>query len=364
MASTSSSGNKQIAEMMGAAAFSGLTGFLEQYRQFQSSWIAQLTVPPVVINTEWLHPTLDMARQLQETVVASLQPMLDEWQRQQRNNLAAVQQQMEVARIAASSIGTLNETLIELASAVSRAWEPLHAMLQEAQLDADEVEPVFSQAGFWLSPSTPYRVFVATRRLHKNGQLTSDMVKRIMIAVYRKDNGSAIKEMIADWYADERFARRRHILDAALTAHLAGNYVLSIPALLPQIEGIVIEFVEGGRYGQLEPAAKEVVRMILERSGWLTPISSTPFEKEMRKFYAGTRQEEFSPGPFREKALRDWNRPSSEILNRHAILHGVEVDYASEENSLRAFLFLDTLHLLTEKRNGSSELGVVPMTGH
>jgi hypothetical protein len=111
----------------------------------------------------------------------------------------------------------------------------------------------------------------------------------------------------------------------------------------------------------LEPAAKEVARMILEKSGWLTPISSTPFEKEMRKFYAGTRQEEFSPGPFREKALRDWNRPPSEILNRHAILHGVDVDYASEENSLRAFLFLDTLHLLADQQNETKRSEVGPL---
>jgi len=361
MASISSSGIKQLTELMNSAAFSGLTRSLEQYRQLQGTWVAQLTVPPVVIDTEWLRPTLDLARQLQETAVVSLQPMLDDWQSQQRDILAAVQQQLEGAQITASSIRALNETFTELASVIRRAWEPLHALLQQAQLEADEIEPVFSQAGFWLSPSTPYRVFVATRSLHRNGRLTPDIVKRIMVAVYRKDNGGTIREMIADWYADERFARRRHIVDAALNAHLAGDYVLSIPALLPQIEGVVIEFAEGGRYGQLEPAAKEVVRMILEKSGWLTPISSTPFEKEMRKFYAGTRQEEFSPGPFREKALRDWNRPPSEILNRHAILHGVDVDYASEENSLRAFLFLDTLHLLADQQSETKRSEVGPL---
>jgi len=361
MASISSSGIRQVAELMNSSTFSGLTKSLEQLRQLQGTWIAQLKVPPLVIDTEWLRPSLDIARQFQESVVASLQPVLDDWQSQQRESLAVVQQQLEVAQIAASSIKALSETFTDLASIIRQAWKPLHAMLQEAQLEADEIEPVFSQAGFWLSPSTPYRVFVTTRSLYRSGRLTPDIVKRIMVAVYRKDHGGAIREMIADWYADERFARRRHIVDAALNAHLAGDYVLSIPALLPQIEGIVIEFVEGGRYGQLEPAAKEVVRMIMERSGWLMPISSTPFEKEMRKLYAGTRQEEFSPESFREKALRDWNRSPSEILNRHAILHGVDVDYASEENSLRAFLFLDTLHLLADQQNETKRSEVGPL---
>lgn len=38
---------------------------------------------------------------------------------------------------------------------------------------------------------------------------------------------------------------------------------------------------------------------------------------------------------------KGWQSP--EALHRHAIHHGVQVDYASEENSLRAFLLLDAL---------------------
>lgn len=41
--------------------------------------------------------------------------------------------------------------------------------------------------------------------------------------------------------------------------------------------------------------------------------------------------------------LKLHNLEAHQILQRHAILHGVQKDYASKENSLRAFLLMDVL---------------------
>jgi hypothetical protein len=52
-----------------------------------------------------------------------------------------------------------------------------------------------------------------------------------------------IKQLSCKWWTVEEFEVRKPLIDEALQAHLEGKYALSIHALLPQVEGIVSDYI-------------------------------------------------------------------------------------------------------------------------
>ena len=110
---------------------------------------------------------------------------------------------------------------------------------------------------------------------------------------------------------------------------------MSVPALLPQVEGIASEIVG------LPPGNSQRVVTGAVGSGlgdFMAPVA----RDALVSFLTGMLYVWVDFADFDEwLEKRGWQ--SQEPLLRHPILHGVQVDYASEENSLRAFLLLDAL---------------------
>ncbi len=143
---------------------------------------------------------------------------------------------------------------------------------------------------------------------------------------YRAYDGRALRRLIRDWWEEGPYRLRRPILRDALADHLDGRYRVSIPTLLPSVEGIVADaFGLGMRTGVtagLEPLAE-----ILDGLDALqldVALESLSYLYGRADFAAVS-------------AL-------SPRLNRHLILHGRTVRYGNEANSLKVFLHLDQLH--------------------
>ena len=282
---------------------------------------------------------------------SAIQQAFDIWEQQRRDLLeSSATPYIEPPVLGSSVLQNVVDSCARFTDIINKTWEPLQELFDQMDIDAQEMGRIFAQAGFWLTPSMPMSVWKEARALKEQGRLTPDTLKRLIFETLREGDGAILREMVDEWYKDERFARRRRIFDDALEAHLSVKYTLSIPALLPQIEGIMVEIAEEGRYGKLEPAAKAIVRKVMETKTGLAPVTSGPFVGEVKKFYASTAKHEFSPDRFPDKAKRDWKRDLPELLNRPAILHGVQIDYDSEENSLRGFLLLDELCLLAREQ--------------
>jgi hypothetical protein len=119
-----------------------------------------------------------------------------------------------------------------------------------------------------------------------------------------------------------------HILDACIGAHIGGNFALSIPVLLTQVEGIASE-----NFGHAPRT-----------------MNIKYYKKYFTPFYEGKRELSNIAGKALLEFITEYiinhfkdatDDPFS--INRHGILHGNIVDYANEASSLRLILTLNLI---------------------
>ncbi|WP_423391458.1 hypothetical protein [Burkholderia sp. LMG 21824] len=121
----------------------------------------------------------------------------------------------------------------------------------------------------------------------------------------------------------QAYSHRQEILDAAFDAHSRGQYLLSIPVLLAQVDGICFDVVDAHFFmGRERP---EVLAKAAEfADSQIARAFLAPLEAEM------------------SIALSEKARPPGFAgLNRHMVLHGESIDYGTKENGLRAISLLN-----------------------
>jgi len=129
-------------------------------------------------------------------------------------------------------------------------------------------------------------------------------------------------EILKCWETKPFLSNRIHILRSSIEAHINSNYILSVPALLPQLEGIIAEnfkhkgIMRGDVY-------RKYLKQIMpeERTGFNRLFSKLIFEYILNNF--------------------EYGQPIVFDLNRHAILHGADVNYSNPTTSLKAILVID-----------------------
>jgi AcrR family transcriptional regulator len=281
-------------------------------------------------------PLAPLHEAIAQAAATHMQQVLNKYAEQQAELLRSLTIEMSLQKLFEPIEQRGRQLTVLIMKAMS---EPVRHMLQEAELVADEVGPVFRDAGFWLTPSMPMSILWETKRLKEQGELSADTLKQVILEYFREDNGAALEEMLDEWRDDPRFAPRMHIFEDALEAHLAGKYTLSVPTLLPHIEGIA-SCIVGIKPGSPSKIMDRVEEVIVEDSWILRRVAEDVLVKEIKKSYGYLDFDNF------DEELKKEGRTEGQLLHRHAILHGVQVNYASEENSLRAFLLLDELHRL------------------
>lgn len=151
------------------------------------------------------------------------------------------------------------------------------------------------------------------------GRATAEQVEAALLRKYA-DHG--IEDVRQAWKADVLISARLPILVDALKAHEEGQYNLSVPVLLAQLEGMVAEAKQHtGRFNTktlfnyLEPIATDGSR----------------FQQIAAKLVVDTLWAGFTHGL------------PPPPLSRHAILHGADATYGTGANSLRAILYFDII---------------------
>ena len=143
---------------------------------------------------------------------------------------------------------------------------------------------------------------------------------------YRANNGRAIRRLMRGWWDQGPYRLRRPILRDALADHLDGRYRVSIPTLLPSVEGIVADAFGLGMRTRVT-AGLEPLAEILDGLDALELDVAIESLSSLYGWADFTATSSLSPR-----------------LNRHLILHGRTVRYGSEANSLKVVLHLDQLH--------------------
>lgn len=204
----------------------------------------------------------------------------------------------------------------------------------------DVIRGYLAQRGWFVAGSLYTNQFPALKNAIE--QNAESEIEDFMIRHVRAISDHAASEASAKW------PHRQVILSDAFDAHSKELFTLSVPVMLAQADGIALEILgaflftdHSGRVADKaveiidvkikhRPLAKSFLGLLIDASG----LRLSTKERDQRK-NAG-----FPVSP----------------LNRHGVLHGIDCDYPTESNSLRAIAlihYLNWVHEITLKKNVS-----------
>lgn len=234
---------------------------------------------------------------------------------------------------------TIKPILIRFSSFVQRAqtfWEQaLPGVVAEfiAALDShlDRIERLNAQYGQIMLdlgwPPDSELPFAAVSEIvtiyeSEGRERAREFVDNSLIAYYDSDS---LWSIVGSWQENKWFHRRLPILREAITAHTNGLYFLSIPPILAQIEGVISDGY--GHVGRLNGSRlADYCKRLLGNPRDLS------LDSEIQDFYLNVVLDGFEHGTI----------PASE-LSRHAIMHGGDLSYGTEKNSLKCILLFNYL---------------------
>jgi hypothetical protein len=131
-----------------------------------------------------------------------------------------------------------------------------------------------------------------------------------------------LEQLEATWADHPVLVRRLPLLQASLEAHRHGLYAVSVPTLLAQFEGLIADGMKHAGRMRGTDFRNHVESLAAGESITGHMFASFVGDAFLAKFVHG------SPVP---------------PFSRHAILHGGDIDYATERNSRTAILLIDCL---------------------
>jgi hypothetical protein len=133
----------------------------------------------------------------------------------------------------------------------------------------------------------------------------------------------------------QQWPMRSAILADAFEAHSKGRYTLSIPAMLAQADGMSFELLKAHLFtnkgGNITKGAKEFIGDKLSERDLMSSFVGILLEKSGMRSTTKERDRKLSAGD-----------PVSP-LNRHGVMHGIDLAYATEANGLRVVSILSLL---------------------
>jgi hypothetical protein len=197
--------------------------------------------------------------------------------------------------------------------------------------DDKELSHILSGRAWWvLHKDITGEMKRALLRLGREGK--SDQIDAYLCSHFRAEDLVKLRAKTNKWLEVAYLNERKHIVADCLEAHKQGKYTLTIPTLLPLVDGLSRRFRKThlhprhGKHGEGVIKVNQVAKHYRKKEHKLWGASFEEFIQRIAYVHL-----EFGKG----------QPPNS--FNRHWILHGEIADYGSEENSLKAFLLLDTI---------------------
>jgi hypothetical protein len=207
------------------------------------------------------------------------------------------------------------------------------ATMMERLKASSEVQRRYDDAlrgmGWWLPPSVSMAFFWEVGRL-------ADERKRLEVRWAMADYAKSREfgQSVERWMELDVFKDRRRFIRDGMRDHRNGRYRVSIPTLLPHIEGIAM-----AAFG---PTIRGGPRDLIARV-------STVYDPIMGQSMVD------AVGVLWEN--RDFDQYSPRALNRHFILHGRSTGYATEENGVKVLFALDLLSSVIKEARLHPERG-------
>jgi len=207
---------------------------------------------------------------------------------------------------------------------------------------SNPAQEVLNEIGLWAVPSLlPYPLSKIMNLLKENDK------KRAISLLESFCDSKFIKKISDNWWSIKQFEDRKKVISDAIEAHIDSKFTLSIPTLLPQIEGIVTDWIitkmpEEEVPWKQESKTKKFKDLVLDDS-----LTSKTFETIVNSTIKFILE-----GPILS-TFKNWVESiNSAFPNRNVISHGKHDDSIyTHQNSLKLILLLDTLHHIVLTRN-------------
>lgn len=197
------------------------------------------------------------------------------------------------------------------------AFASTTAMAERLQASSETqraYDDALRRLGWWFPPSGSMSWFWDIGQLaHENRRL--DLRREMTEAVRSREFG----RIVDGWMDLEAFQRRERFLRDGFQDHRRGRYRVSIPTLIPHIEGIAVD-----TFG---PTTKMGPDLMSEAAAAYDAVMGPAIVEAVGVLWESRSFSDFGP----------------RALNRHFILHGRSTGYATEVNSTKVLFALDLL---------------------
>ena len=278
--------------------------------------------------------SLNSAFELSKRISDIVSPIIQK-QRAQFSEVARVLQDITQGyaapiREVAAQMATVNTIIYQ-----SLDWGIFDRLREVAQVK--ESIDAFTAAGWPIAPSMSPQLVARVVTLYREKRVR--YASRVIISFYHRRNFERLNQMVENWAANPLFAPRMHILKDALEAHRQGKYTLSVPALFPQIEGILNDYVVTNglvaKLGKIREVYNSAIGDPNDYDLIRWTIVATLLYQLQNNVYAFT--------DFEQELRRSINRRQ---VTRHTVLHGIALKYDRPIYSLKSFVLLDALSAL------------------
>lgn len=244
---------------------------------------------------------------------------LKQFQLQVAQTATAVAQGLSQFRQGMQQAAALIRPMVEVVASIQESIGPFFVELSRAlaQLPVRTRESLatLAQHGWYLDPEMTLPGIAEVVAGFAQGQVTEANDE---LTAYFDQRRETILTTLCT-----AFPQRATVFTSAFEAHAAGKYELSIPVLLAQADGICLELTG--------------VQLYSKRDG-KTRVSEAVATFDVDGFTAALLHPLTEVFPITFSAKERVGR--SNILNRHAILHGESVDYGTHINGCKAISLL------------------------
>ncbi len=239
----------------------------------------------------------------------------------------------EVGKVFSEAIQNVGLSFVKsMVEEISKFSEPLREFAIAIR-ENKEASDVLYQIGFVISPSMEKPFLVRLVRIYQANEKNKAI--QTVISYYKRGSYRRLKDAIENWNDNPLFLSRMKIIKDALDAHCKKKFTLTIPTLLPIVEGVIHEFIVQKELS-LNAKKKDDIKKALEHSSLDGRLSFHIYEGLTKYLNEVYQSKDFRGLPPKNKSK----------LNRHVVLHGRQINYCTERNSLRMFLILDALSVL------------------
>jgi len=321
-------------------------------------WLARM--PPIQIDLSSLTTTLEIVQQSLRSlsrherlltysaeratkILADSTTQLDQLVKQFQHSSMAISQlnlsplaeasrnlELTLRRYEALLNKSLADHLRTLYEAAERLRPDFSRILERfSRTQARNLERTLTRYRWWPVPGLPFEFYQGVVTLIEQGQ--TRRVNRYICDWFRWNRYRRLGRMVRRWDQNKYFRRRRAIYGQALKAHRRGWYNLSVPALIPLVEGIARDYLHE-EHGVTVRKGLKAIKEALNRN-----VPEDVFLEELQQALIRF---------LTSSTFADTNDvlPSGYELNRHGVAHGRYARYGTEANSLRCFLLLETLY--------------------